>query len=112
MKVVYLIATFCLVYLANATRDCRLECFQAAQSYRNGKHDKVGNIEEYVMKDCEGFAKDLRYQCSKAVPLILTNADIKKTIEAWDTDSASSKDTEKRVKRFCKKACRKASQSK
>ncbi|KAL6729765.1 hypothetical protein Aduo_000790 [Ancylostoma duodenale] len=108
MQVVYLIVMFCLSYLVCATRDCRLECFQAAQSYRNGKHDKVGNIEEYVMKDCESFAKDLRYHCAKAVPLILNNTDIKKTIEAWDLDSASHKDTERAVKRYCRKACRKA----
>ncbi|RCN44088.1 hypothetical protein ANCCAN_09951 [Ancylostoma caninum] len=81
MQVVCVIVMFCLSYLVNANRDCRLECFQAAQSYRNGKHDKVGNIEEYVMKDCESFAKDLRYQCANAVPLILNNTDIKKTIE-------------------------------
>ncbi|EPB77243.1 hypothetical protein ANCCEY_03693 [Ancylostoma ceylanicum] len=109
MKAVFhLVAIFCLSYLVNADRDCRLECFNAALSYRNAKKENLGEkeIEERVREECETFAKKLYYPCSKAVPLILENDDIKKTIEAWDVDSASDKVTEEAVKKYCWKACR------
>ncbi|RCN35108.1 hypothetical protein ANCCAN_19037 [Ancylostoma caninum] len=108
MKVIFLALIFCLSYLANANRrDCRLECFNAALSYRNGKIANVANIEEHVMKECEVYAKHLYYPCSKAVPLILDNEQIKKTIEAWDVASPSDTTTEKAVKKHCWNGCRK-----
>ncbi|EYB85042.1 hypothetical protein Y032_0305g1941 [Ancylostoma ceylanicum] len=108
MRAVCLATIFCLSYLVNANRDCRLECFNAALSYRNGKNENVANMEQYVKEECEGFAKNLYYPCSKAVPLILNNEEIKKIIEAWDTESASDKATEEAVKKYCWTACRKA----
>ncbi|KAL6741122.1 hypothetical protein Aduo_014408 [Ancylostoma duodenale] len=109
MKVVYLVAVFSLSYLAAANdRDCRLECFHAAVSYRNLKKENVAEaeMENRMVEECEIFAKKLYYPCSKAVPLILKNDDIKKTIEAWDVDSSSDPLTEKAVKKYCFKACR------
>ncbi|EYC45069.1 hypothetical protein Y032_0439g1484 [Ancylostoma ceylanicum] len=93
MKAVfYLVAIFCLSYLVNADRDCRLECFNAAVSYRNAKKENLGEkeIEDRVREECETFAKKLYYPCSKAVPLILENDDIKKTIEAAPTEICGS----------------------
>ncbi|EPB75204.1 hypothetical protein ANCCEY_05718, partial [Ancylostoma ceylanicum] len=103
-----LVTIFCLSYLVSADRDCRLECFNAAVSYRIAKKEGLGEkeIEERVLAECETFATKLYYKCSKAVPLILKNDDIKKTIEAWDVDSASDKATEKVVKKYCWTACR------
>ncbi|RCN35387.1 hypothetical protein ANCCAN_18754 [Ancylostoma caninum] len=108
MQALFLVAFFSLTYLAAADRDCRLECFNAAISYRNLKKEGVPEeeIEKRVMDECEVFAKKLYYKCSKAVPLILKNDDIKRVIEAWKVDDASDKETEKKVKKHCFKACR------
>ncbi|EYB95192.1 hypothetical protein Y032_0162g3397, partial [Ancylostoma ceylanicum] len=106
MKVIFLVAIFSLTYLANASRrDCRLECFQAAISFRNWQNE--ADMDRRVMEECESFAKKLEYPCSKAVPLILQDPAIRKTIEGWDVDSPSDRATEKAVKKHCWKACRK-----
>ncbi|RCN44090.1 hypothetical protein ANCCAN_09953 [Ancylostoma caninum] len=105
MKAVYVVAVFCLISLAAANdRDCRLECFQAALSYRNNANE--ADMDKRMMEECEIFAKKLYYPCSKAVKLILGNAEIKRTIEGWKVDAASDKETEKKVKKYCRKACR------
>ncbi|RCN50628.1 hypothetical protein ANCCAN_03241 [Ancylostoma caninum] len=109
MKAVYLVAVFSLTYLAAANdRDCRLECFHAAVSYRNLKKENMAeaDMENRMMEECERYAEKLYYPCSKAVPLILKNDDIRGTIEAWDIDSASDPVTEKAVKKYCWTACR------
>ncbi|KAL6729385.1 hypothetical protein Aduo_000442 [Ancylostoma duodenale] len=105
MKVVYLVAIFCLSYLVAANdRDCRLECYNAALSLRN--HLKEVDANEQVLKECKDFAKKLYYPCDKAVKLILENNEIKKTIEGWKVDVPSDKETEKKVKKYCWRACR------
>ncbi|EYC26091.1 hypothetical protein Y032_0011g1554 [Ancylostoma ceylanicum] len=103
MKAVYLAAIFSLSYLVDANRDCRLECFNAAISYRNLVNEV--DMEERVMKECESFAVKLYYPCAKSVPLILENHDIRKIIEDWKFDTASDRATEKKVKKYCRKAC-------
>ncbi|KAL6729763.1 hypothetical protein Aduo_000789 [Ancylostoma duodenale] len=90
-------------------RDCRLECFNAAISYRNWQREGVPSEEvmkKRVMEECETFAKNLYYPCSKAVPLILENDEIRSIIEKWDVDIPSDKETEAKVKKYCWKACR------
>ncbi|KAL6729753.1 hypothetical protein Aduo_000781 [Ancylostoma duodenale] len=109
MQAIYLVAFFSITYLAAANdRDCRLECHNAAISYRNLKKEGVTGeeLERRVMEECKTFAEKLYYPCEKAVPLILKDEGIKKTIEAWDVDAAYDKETTKKVNKHCFKACR------
>ncbi|KAL6729744.1 hypothetical protein Aduo_000774 [Ancylostoma duodenale] len=109
MRAVYVVAVVFLSSLASAMdRDCRLECFHAAVSYRNLKKENVpeGEMEKPMTEECEIFAKKLYYPCSKAVKLILGNDEIKNTIENWNVDVPSDTATEKKVKKYCWKACR------